>query len=248
MLKFLLLASAAVFANDKSICGQEDNRSPSRLERVGRMVESLTSYSPCTATLIGKNCLVSAGHCKMTDNWLTEFNTPESHPETGRLIHSKKEDIYELDKIYGHTDMGPGNDWLVYSVKNNKLTMKAPGELYGFYKIAKRAPKAGDQIQIAGYGRDYDEKEKERNFAQQISFGPILNFISNQTKIIHRADTLGGNSGSSIVDVNSQKIIGIHTHGGCWGDLNGNKATSIFGNVLFQNAIKACLDANKKGE
>lgn len=225
-------------SDEKSLC-EIDNREVSQNMAVARMLENEKSYSPCTATLIGKRCLITAGHCKPSkNNWITEFNTPLSSPVTGKLIHSNKEDIYDLDKIYGVLDAYVGKDWLVYSVKANSYTNKLPGELYSPYSISFELPEVGIELQITGYGTD---SEKRYNNAQQESFGPLIKIENARTTLIYRVDTTGGNSGSAIVNATTNEIIGIHSHGGCIGEYAGNKGTLIAGNDDLIKAINQCL-------
>lgn len=250
MPKFLIviaifIAHFSVQANyqypQKSLC-ETDDREISQDLAVARMLENEEATNPCTATLIGKNCLITAGHCRSKKNqWITEFNTPLSNPENGIINHSKKEDVYKLDKIYGHLSRYIGKDWMVYSVKKNQITRKYPGELYNSYKILYTPPTISTELSITGYGSDSDN---ERNCSQQKSYGPLISIESNTMKLTYRVDTTGGNSGSAIISVLDNAIIGIHTHGGCIDIYGANQGTLIAGNKELMQAIKECLNSD----
>ena len=57
----------------------------------------------------------------------------------------------------------------------------------------------------------------------------------------HIADTMGGNSGSSIIRESDEMIVGIHTNGGCYSRGGSNSATVISENQELVKAIRACL-------
>jgi V8-like Glu-specific endopeptidase len=240
---FSLLMTTTAFAGTKTICGSNDDRTPSFNPRVARILKR-GAAAGCTVTLIGKSCAVSAGHCSSTFQ-VAEFNTPASR--AGRIVNSRPEDIYEVDKSsIKYSNGGIGNDWAVLRLKQNNITGRFPGELQGHYEITRSfVPKAGDEIRITGYGRD--SADPSRNFAQQTHAGPIHKVDARETTISHQADTMGGNSGSSIIHTNTQQVIGIHTHGGCGRSNNSsNSSTLIAGHHKFAAAIKACLDFERR--
>ena len=243
MVKVLILGLLAVTttvmaSNDsvKTICGQ-DERVLSYNPRVARILK-VGDAAGCTVTLIGKSCAVSAGHCTSTFQ-IAEFNTPVSRG--GKIQNSKPKDVYRVNKnSIKYENGGQGNDWAVLRLDKNKITGKFPGELQGYYDISSSfRPAKGDLITITGYGRD--ASDPIRNFAQQTNSGPI--YSVSRGIIRHRADTMGGNSGSSILHLASNQIIGIHTHGGCRssGNTSANASTLVAGNSKFSSAIAACL-------
>jgi V8-like Glu-specific endopeptidase len=234
----LVAATSAIASNDsvKTICNQ-DERVLSYNPRVARILK-VGGAAGCTVTLIGKSCAVSAGHCTSTFQ-IAEFNTPASRG--GKIVNSKPIDTYRVNQgSIKFKSGGQGNDWAVLRLDKNKISGKYPGELQGHYDISTSfKPTKGDLITITGYGRD--SADPIRNFAQQTNSGPIRSVSSGIIR--HRADTMGGNSGSSIIHASSKQIIGIHTHGGCSrsGDTSSNASTLVAGNTQFSNAIVACL-------
>ena len=77
---FLALTFAIVVdaqAMNKSICGGEDNRRPTRDSRIGRLQKKKSKKSGCTVTMVGTSCAISAGHCS-TNPRQVHFNVPRS--------------------------------------------------------------------------------------------------------------------------------------------------------------------------
>ncbi len=222
---------------EKSICGQDD-RVPSRNLKVARALENRQGTGGCTITMISKSCAISAGHC-MSVLGVAEFNTPPS--KNGRIQHPIPEDIYDIDKAtITHKYEGIGQDWAVFKVKANTITGQFPGDVQGFYNVNFDGPTAGDTVRITGYG--LDRKDPERNLAQQTHTGDITQ-ISRGTSFQYNADTMGGNSGSSVILEATNEIVGIHTNGGCssWNGSGANSGTLIATSTELTAAIKSCL-------
>lgn len=231
----LFFISSQAFAKDKTICGERDDRTPSYNQKIARVLKR-GDRAGCTLTMIGRTCAVSAGHCDITFE-IAEFNTPLSR--NGQIQHPEPEDIYEVDlSSVKSVNGGRGNDWAVLRLNKNKITDKLPGDIQGNYDVSFMTPKKGDMIRITGYGAD--RGDADRNFAQQTDTGEI--FSLNGSIMTHRADTMGGNSGSSVILEDSNEIIGIHTHGGCGRSGGANASTLIGKHAQFKKAVKACLD------
>ncbi|MFG1482656.1 trypsin-like serine protease [Halobacteriovorax sp. HFRX-2_2] len=233
----------SIFAMDKTICGM-DERVPSSDPKVGRSLERARDKAGCTVTLVSNSCAISVGHCAATFN-VIEFNTP---PSTRRgIAHPDPKDIYQADKAtIKYKSNGQGDDWAVFKIKPHKTTGLLPGQAQGFYPIAKEAPAEGTLLSITGYGND---NEFERKFAQQNNIGPLTEiggdyYGSHRPAILnHRVDTMGGNSGSSILDLNTGEIVGVHSHGGCYGsnESNANAGTVLQLHPEFKAAVENCL-------
>lgn len=223
-----------VIASQKSICGVDD-RVPSSLPKVGRLLGKITDSGGCTVTMISKTCALSAGHCSSTFG-IAQFNTPPSR--RGRIQHPAQEDMYPVDKtnsVWKYT--GLGNDWAVLRIGANQVTGLYAGDVQGTYEVEFGKPSNGDIIRITGYG--LDRSDPERNLAQQTHTGEITRLRGST--MYHVADTMGGNSGSSIIREADQKIVGIHTNGGCSSRGGSNAATVISENNELKKAIRACL-------
>ncbi|MCP4912984.1 MAG: trypsin-like serine protease [Oligoflexia bacterium] len=219
-------------ANEKSICGQDD-RTPSFNPKVARAIGDMNQNGGCTLTMISKTCAVSAGHCKSTFG-LAEFNTPLSR--NGRIQHPEPEDIYPIEVIKSVYN-GLGDDWAVLRVRPNKITGKLAGEEQGFYKYTFTQPEVGTVIRITGYG--LDRSQGDRNLAQQTHTGEVTKMQGNV--MYHVADTMGGNSGSSVIREDTQEIVAIHTNGGCYRNGGNNAANMLSQHEEFQRTIEACI-------
>jgi len=226
-------------SGEKTICGPVDDRIPSTNPKIGRVLER-TAPAGCTVTLIGRSCVVTAGHCLSTFQ-IAEFNTLPS--QNGRITRSDSKDIYEVDRAtIVSRDAGPGNDFAVFRLKKNSITGQYPGDVQGFYKVASEKAKVGDEVRITGYGAD--RSEGDRNYAQQTHSGTISAISGPLMK--HVVDTMGGNSGSTVILEETEEVIGIHTHGGCGETSGANSSTFILGHTDVQAAIKNCLTGEEE--
>ena len=234
-----LLLSISTFAGTKSICGSNDDRILSFDSKIGRLsVEG--KHKGCTVTMISETCGVTAGHCEPVLE-RAEFNTPESinnEPQPSDL-----KDVYYIEKssIVAQNE-GPGKDWAVLKFKRNKITGKYPGQVQGYYNVSFKKITNNMRISITGYGKD--DGDLRRNFAQQYHQGKIVGLgdeTYGDSAMKHTVDTMGGNSGSTILDLNTQEIIGIHSHGGCSSSYGYNMGTIISEHAAAMKAIKKCL-------
>lgn len=239
---FIFSGTSGFYASElKSLCGA-DNRVLSTNLKVGRSLANRFVQAGCTITMISNRCAVSAGHCTSTFNY-AEFNTPVSSSQ-GRIRHSKAVDTYRVDRgTIISSNGGIGNDWAVMKIKPNTISGQLPGQVSGFYKVdfGTGNTKVNDIVRITGYGAD--SNTPIGNFAQQTHVGRILR-ISNSV-VHYNVDTMGGNSGSSVIRESDDSIVAIHTHGGCSSNGSGsNQSTYISKNTKFKSAIRKCLSGN----
>lgn len=222
------------------ICG-EDDRVPAHDMRIGRMKLNHLD-SGCTATMISKNCAISAGHCLKYMKTL-EFNVPLSI--RGRAQFAGPQDIYRIDQdSIVYQDIPPSTDWAVFKVKKNMMTKLSAGEANGFFPVNFDTPEVGTDLMISGYGRD-SRGDGSRNYTLQTDSGKLVaiqSLIFNKA-LHYRIDGTGGTSGSAVIRVKEQDIIGVHTHGGC--DSIENHGTLLSARPDFIKAIKACLSSDK---
>jgi V8-like Glu-specific endopeptidase len=245
MLKGLILGTFIVslanvsFAAQKSICGQTDDRVLSFDAKIGRL-SIQDKHKGCTVTMISESCGITAGHCYEVLE-LAEFNTPESVNNEPQPSNAK--DVYYVDKSsIVYEDGGPGNDYAVLRFQPNKITKKLPGQAQGYYNVSFSSVKSNQKISITGYG--VDDGDLRRNFAQQFHNGNIIALGDQDygdSVIKHTVDTMGGNSGSTIINEDTNEIIGIHTHGGCSSAYGYNMGTLISKHTKLKQAIKKCL-------
>lgn len=239
----LAIFNPLTFSSEKSICGEEDDRVLSYENEIGRASKLSGTYG-CTATMISDKCAISAGHCVGALSKVS-FNVPESIETKPQPANPR--DIYYLNKeTLVWQENGEGDDWAVFELKKNPITGKYPGEVQGHLSVNLNISKVrGKTIRISGYGKD--GQDSIRNFAQQTHTGKVKKlggWASSKSRIAYTVDTMGGNSGSSLILQSTNEIIGIHTHGGCgtWG--NTNAGTLISRNQKLKQAIKACLNRN----
>lgn len=239
----ILLTSFNTLALNKTICGPSDDRVLSNDPKVARASRSTGNYG-CTATMIGRSCAISVGHCVGSLEKLS-FNVPLSVNTQARP--SKPEDTYYRTKDFlRYKDNGAGNDWAVIRILPNKITGQYPGDIQGYHRVNLRnIVRKGDMVRITGHG--VDRQDDIRNFAQQTHTGEIVKVGSfwNGSKLGYTVDTMGGNSGSSIILERTQEIIGVHSHGGCTETGSFNEGTLIAKNKIFKQVIQECLDWEK---
>lgn len=258
----LVISSEAWASSKKSICGSRDLRELSYDAKVGR-ARAIGDEAGCTVTMIGKTCAVSAGHCTSTFD-IIEFNIPDKSKK-GDNTFAAAEDTYTVaEGSVKYRDEGRGNDWAVLKINPNMFTGKYAGDIQGYYEMSAEKLEKGEILRISGHGY---ASNPQRSFSQLSHTGKLVN-ISETGTINHKVDTTGGSSGSSIIRDSDDKIIGVHTHGGCFdfeasplilaggnqdlaeffahpfyfGSLSSsNGGTALYGNEDFQAAVNDCL-------
>lgn len=223
----------------KSLCGSDD-RQFSFDNRIGKVIPKREDRIGCTATMISDSCAITAGHCVDYLHWM-EFNVP--HPEFGVYPNKKESDLFEIDRESIVYQDDTTSDWAVFRVKANRETEKLPGELYGHYDISYWAPFSHDELSISGYGVERDRVE--HNALQHIGWGEVTKIDSKKRRLYYRVDTLGGNSGSAVINLRTGEIVAIHTNGGC--NMNGSdNFGTLIGKVSgLKSAIRFCLKSEK---
>lgn len=232
-----------------TICGNSDDRQTSsdskiaRMRNQGRTPETMSRNNNCTATLISTSCMITAKHCKTSAKYI-EFNVPLSL-EDGSMQPASQENIYEVipDSIVGGPSLNEGEDWLIFKVKANQYSENLPGERFGFYEIESANifdTNLTVEAKVTGFGVD----ENHFNRTQQTHSGPVTEWNYTNHSFRHQVDTKTGNSGSAIIETENQKIIGIHSAGGCNQEQSSqaNLAVMIFNNQDLLEAIAKCIN------
>jgi V8-like Glu-specific endopeptidase len=236
-----LLFSTALLADDKKICGGEDNRILSFENPIGR--SSMKRFKAgCTITMISESCAISVGHCVDAFE-VIQFNVPLSVNTEPTMADAK--DIYERNKDFmRYSDNGKGDDWAVIKLKRNNLTGLFPGHAQGFYPFSiSEDIKLGMEVRITGFGED--AQDSEGNFAQQTHMGTIKKIgglFSKKSKFGYDIDTTLGSSGSPVILAKTNEVIGVHSHGTCGEKEDYNQGTLISKNKSFKFAIQQCLN------
>lgn len=191
----------------------------------------------CTAFLIDQceHCFMTAGHCVVTDDLynpervqVVEFNVPLSNAD-GSKNFSHPDDQYPTDPASFHYHRsGCERDWAFFGAFPNSNTGLTPAQAQGpGYTLASAAPQpSGQDVRIRGYGTTSSPVPPQWNVAQKTHSGPYIS-MTDGTRIRHRADTTGGNSGSAVYDHSLDMVIGVHTCAGCTSSGGANNATAI---------------------
>jgi hypothetical protein len=80
-----------------------------------------------------------------------------------------------------------------------------PGNTYGWTEVSATNPVAGETLAIIGHPAGHPKR---------IEAGPCTS-VSSTTVRYTDIDTLGGNSGSGILQASTGRVVGVHTNGGC---------------------------------
>ena len=239
---FLILTVVLVIdaqAMNKSICGGEDNRRPTRDSRIGRLQKKKSKKSGCTVTMVGTSCAISAGHCS-TNPRQVHFNVPRSM-DNGEIRNSDPRDVYQIvPESVIYEDQGKGKDFAVMRLQRNEETGRYPGEVYGYHQVSFDFPREGDSMSVVSYGRDKDYLGGHLSYTQQVSYSRVFEINTTGGFFGYRADTQKGSSGAPVFNDRGE-IIGVHTHGNCKTSGGLNYGTSIIHNAAFQNALMRCL-------
>jgi V8-like Glu-specific endopeptidase len=87
-----------------------------------------------------------------------------------------------------------------------------PGSIFGTTPVAIEDAAVEDMICIIGH---------PAGLPKRIEAGPATELTGDDIRY-NDIDTLGGNSGSGILQVKSQSLVGVHTNGGCNSDGTGS--------------------------
>lgn len=210
--------------DSRSICGV-DNRVASSESRVGR-IDPLG----CTGWVASNGTLLTAGHClsRGSSNRVLSFNPPASLPD-GTVQFPPASRQYSINQSsFNYTNGGVGNDWGVFTVYDNSVTGLQPVQAYGGFTL--RRDRNARRIRITGFGVD----SGSTNQTNQTHVGDNAGSSGNTMR--YTADTMGGNSGSPIIDSSTGRALGIHTHGGCYSSGGNNHGTSFYNSQLWNAA------------
>ncbi len=202
---------------DRSLCGPDDDRTPSGDPATGRLLPS-----QCTAWLVDDlpGGLLTAGHCSVGARTVVEFNVPAS-TIGGSMVHPDPADQYPVDpaSVQRQTgSSGVGNDWLFFGVFDNASTRQSPLARQGatHHLADATPPNDGRQVSVTGFGQVSQPMLLQYNYIQLSDVGPFQG--GGNTVARYSVDTTGGNSGAPVVDQATGLAIAIHTNGGCNSD------------------------------
>ncbi len=214
-------------ANTRSLCAADD-RISSTEPRVARI-----DPIGCTGWIAENGKILTAGHCLAggNSNQILSFNPPQSLPD-GTVQFPGPEDQYAIDQSsFQFNSGGVGNDWGIFQVFNNSVTGLQPIQAQGAFTVVRDLGPAN--IRISGFGLDSGTS----NQTNQTNVGP--NAGSSGTTMRYITDTMGGNSGSPVIDNQTGRSVGIHTHGGCTSTGTDNNSGTSFFNTELWDAFNA---------
>lgn len=237
------LLSFNISASVKSICSEKDSRVRVFDEPIARLSKAGIN-SGCTATLIGANCAITAGHCE--DHLVKgEFNVPLSID--GVAQPALKENTFTIDQTsIEFNEGGRGDDWAVFKFNNNEVTGIAPGVAFGFYETELFEPKTQkDLLRITGNGVHWSDNSLSYTLLSATGYADYIGYSEEGRSLLnHYIDTTPASSGSSVINTQTNKVIGIHGQGGCGSRKIWNSATLLKGHPKLQSAIQKCLESN----
>ena len=169
-----------------------------------------------SGTMISKDLFLTAGHCfdSSPNGWtvprINNTNNPILPNEIAQNMkvnfnyqldpsgNFRDEESYQIVELMEHRN---GKlDYAIVRVEGN------PGEKYGYTKISSIDANENDMLCIIQHPEGQPKK---------VEAGP-LTFIKNDERVGYSSiDTLGGSSGSGILQYTTGTIVGVHTNGGC---------------------------------
>jgi V8-like Glu-specific endopeptidase len=160
----------------------------------GAMETTTTSGKYCSGSLISVNTFLTAGHCvdAGTVGDFVSFNFERAANSTVLLTQTHVRITAVLEDALGGVD---------YAIVRLEGT---PGNTFGITPVATADPANGAAITIIGH---------PSGGPKQIEAGTVSSKSGDFLRY-GNVDTLGGNSGSGILNSTGQ-IVGVHTLGGC---------------------------------
>lgn len=158
---------------------------------------------PCTAFLVAPHLLLTNHHCGpglladdrtgatriLSVQWLTDF-TEEGSPDKATFYEVNPEPVETSEPL----------DYLVLEVRGD------PAETHPVLPLAPTPLRAGMPYWIIGHPLGEAQRISREDCA---AADPPL----NDNRLRHTCDTMGGNSGSPIIDASARKVVGLHNSG-----------------------------------
>ncbi|WP_299934191.1 trypsin-like peptidase domain-containing protein [uncultured Pelagimonas sp.] len=197
----LLLEQAFGSYQNEPVSNYSENSAARVLGRpVGRLDLLLANdkLAFCTAFIVDSKHIVTNHHCI---------------PGTGSL------DIKAAQLVMGYTDQGLGRGAEKYQVLTDPVdgsqeldfavleVFGNPSETFGKVRLSDAAPTDGSFLWIIGHPSGQAQHISREGCAAS---DPA---VSQEGKLVHTCDTLTGNSGSPVFDLQNQSVIGLHHAG-----------------------------------
>ncbi len=166
----------------------------------------------CSGTLISDNLFLTAGHCISAGPAFVVFDYQlgvessdwDFHAVVGAPVENGFEMRGSLDFAILELEDSPGTG------------IDASGNVRGFANVSTSIPSRGSTVTII----QHPAGEQKKVEAGQVS-GVSGNFL-----LYSSLDTLGGSSGSGVLD-RQGRLISVHTNGGCSASGGSNRGVTI---------------------
>ena len=220
---------------DRSQCGTTDDRVP--FSGLCYVRVRLSDGRWGSGYMISPNYMITAQHVMVQGPWTVERNVPLSDPATGNITFAAADDSFAVPNLNNST-LSPnavqGDDWAVVFVPDN--AQGSPGvNCTPEFNCSFSNTTNGTNLTVEGYGLDFNDNEF--NGVLQTHTGPSV-ATTTANLFRYRADTEGSNSGSPVFDDNN-RIVGVHTNGGCQATtpVSGDNSGTLLSNQTFAAAI-----------
>lgn len=168
-----------------------------------------------SGTMIGPDLFLTCGH--LFDAGINGWNTPRQNGTNNAISPQQTATSMHLNFQYQRDASGNlraeqrfaitqlveyrlgGLDMAICRVAGN------PGNTYGWAEVSTVNAAVGDMLAIIGHPAGQPKR---------IEAGPATS-ISGSVIGYNDIDTLGGNSGSGILQASTGRLVGVHTNGGC---------------------------------
>jgi hypothetical protein len=149
----------------------------------------------CTGTLISKDLFISAGHCGYVVGDVVRFNFQDAPDGTARPTTDVT--------VAAVVEQENNGTWDYAIVRLNG----DPGFQFGHASIAASDAPVGATVAII---------QHPGGVPKVVHAGPLVDYASTvgANWFRHRVDTIGGSSGSGVLNTAGQ-LVGIHTNAGC---------------------------------